>query len=301
MTTDSILEKRKEQLERNASAAAAAAEESAARHDVDPGRGEGRSEAGGDAEKSLPTTVEKGNNIGTDLEVLAARSRQIAKMDEPRTLPGHVLDQSRIIHANMADRETLNRFRHLRTKLLQTARKSNFITMVTSIHSGGGGSYVAANLATSIAMEESRTSMLVDCNLRDPSLAKMFKLNADAGLADLLDNKLPDLDQIIYPAGVRRLRLVPAGRRIETTSEYFSSVRMRKFLHTAQQRYRDRYIVLDAPPIGESADASILAELCDRVIIVVPYAKVTEAQINAAIDSIDRGKLFGLVMNDEPA
>jgi len=295
MMTDSILEKRKEQLERNASAPVA--DGSVVRQEVDPGRRDDDA----DAEMSLPSTVEKSSNIGTDLEVLAARSRQIAKMDEPRALPGHVLDQGRIIHANMSDRETLNRFRHLRTKLLQTARKSNFITMVTSICSGGGASYVAANLATSIAMEESRTGMLVDCNLRDPSLAQMFKLNADAGLADLLDNKLPDLDKIIYPSGVRRLRLVPAGRRLESTSEYFSSVRMRKFLYTAQQRYRDRYIVLDAPPIGESADASILAELCDRVIIVVPYARVTEAQVSDAVDSIDKGKLFGLVMNDEPA
>jgi Mrp family chromosome partitioning ATPase len=75
---------------------------------------------------------------------------------------------------------------------------------------------------------------------------------------------------------------------------------MRKFLYAAQQRYRDRYIVLDAPPIGESADASILAEFCDRVVIVVPYGRVTEGQVSAAVDSVDKSKLFGLVMNDEP-
>ena len=67
-----------------------------------------------------------------------------------------------------------------------------------------------------------------------------------------------------------------------------------------QQRYRNRYIVVDGPSISGSADASVLADLCDFLILVVPYGGVTPGFLDSLIDEIDETKLAGIVLNDQP-
>ena len=73
---------------------------------------------------------------------------------------------------------------------------------------------------------------------------------------------------------------------------------MKQFVEELQSRYTDRYVILDAPPVGNTADARILADLCDFVIIVVPYGMVTVDQIKTAIESVPSDKLIGLIYNN---
>ena len=72
-------------------------------------------------------------------------------------------------------------------------------------------------------------------------------------------------------------------------------------LSSIRQRYAERFILIDAPPVSETADTQILAELCDYILLVVPYGKVTNGQVEASIKSIDSKKLLGIVFNNEPA
>ena len=96
------------------------------------------------------------------------------------------------------------------------------------------------------------------------------------------------------------MRLIPSGARREISSEYFTSLKMRRLLEALKARYAERYVVLDAPAVTESADSRILAELADYVLLVVPYGKVSEAQILAAARAIGAQKLVGVVFNNEP-
>jgi Mrp family chromosome partitioning ATPase len=73
---------------------------------------------------------------------------------------------------------------------------------------------------------------------------------------------------------------------------------MQQFVEELQGRYADRYVVIDAPPIGSTADARILSELCDFAAIVVPYGMVTSDQVRTAIESVDKEKLVGLIFNN---
>ena len=76
---------------------------------------------------------------------------------------------------------------------------------------------------------------------------------------------------------------------------------MKQMLSSVRQRYAERFIIIDAPPTSETADTQILAELCDYIVLVVPYGKVTNGQVEASIKSIDSKKLIGVVFNNEPA
>jgi len=84
------------------------------------------------------------------------------------------------------------------------------------------------------------------------------------------------------------------------TAEYFTSRKVRGLLKGVQQRYPDRYIIINAPPVTNSADTRILAELADLVLLVVAYGRTTEQQIINAAKAIKSEKLLGIVFNDDP-
>lgn len=224
-------------------------------------------------------------------------SKQITKMSEPRWLMPNELEAKRIIYPEMGNRDVADVFRELRTKLLQVSDHSNFVTMITSVIPKGGSSFVALNLATAFSFDEAKTALLIDCNLRNPSIDKLLELDFDYGLTDFLEDRDLQINDIIYSSGIQRLRVIPVGQSRET-SEFYTSVRMRSFLNVVRQRYPDRFIIIDAPSISNSADARILAELCDFAILVVPYGRVTEKQIITASNEIGRDKLAGVVLNN---
>ncbi len=237
---------------------------------------------------------------GVGLELIATASRQIATMKEPNALPQELLKKNRIIFPEMQSRQVANAFREIRTKLLRQLQGQNFVTMVTSVSARGGGSFIALNLAAAFAFDDSKTALLVDCNLRDPSQHNLIGAEPEYGLIDYLENPELVAEKIIYPSGIHRLRVIPVGRRRENVAEYFTSLRMRNLIDSVQERYSDRYIILDAPPVGESVDARILADLCDLVVVVVDYGKVTESQVMAAVDAVGKDKLAGILLNKDP-
>lgn len=250
-----------------------------------------------DKKKQLATS---GEGRYKDVESLAKSAGEIAKMSESRSLDTRFRENNKIIYPEMSDRNFVNNFREIRTKMLSLSQGKNFIAMVTSVSHKGGASFVALNLATAFSFEESKTSILVDCNLRNPSLHSMTDLEQQNGLTDYLEDTSIDMEEIIYQSGIPRMRLIPVGRQQESVSEYFTSVRMKNFLDAVHNRYMDRYIFLDSPPIGESVDARILAELCDIVVLVVEYGKVTRSKLRQVVDSIGQEKLAGIVFNREP-
>ncbi len=216
-------------------------------------------------------------------------SKQIVRMKEPRVLSPEDLDQRRIIYPEAADRVVVNRFRELRTRLLELSAGNNFSLVVSSAVDGGGASFVALNLAAAFAFDNSKTALVIDCNLREPVLHSMLDLTPDMGLTDFLEDVDMDIATIIYPTGVKRLRLIPAGSRRESAAEFFTSFRMKQFLHAIRRRYPDRFIIIDAPAMNDSPDARILAELCDYTLLVLPHARVTDAQALKAASDVQPG------------
>ncbi|MBW0146451.1 polysaccharide biosynthesis protein [Marinobacter sp. CAU 1620] len=218
-------------------------------------------------------------------------------MQEPRRLTADDMDERRIIYPESSNRALVNRFRDLRTKLLEASGGNNFTIVVSATNRGAGASFVALNLAAAFAFDQSKTAVVIDCNLREPTLHSTLDIMPETGLTDFLDDPDYDIARILYPTGIPRLRLIPAGSRRETPSEFFTSFRMKQFLQAVRRRYPDRFIVLDTAPITESPDARILSELCDYAMLVVPHGRVTPNQVEQAALAFNPQKFVGTVIN----
>lgn len=219
-------------------------------------------------------------------------------MGEIQLLDQQGLDEAKIIYAGMPGREVLNAFREVRTKLFQKFKNENFVLMVSSVCDFGGSTFTGVNLAAAIALDREKTAIVVDCNLYNPKLNSFLGDQIEYGLGDYLGDPTLSVEDIIYATGVPRLRIVPAGGEHEPGLELYASENMSKFIGELKERYPDRYIILDAPPIITSADTRILQEKCDGCLLVVPYGKVSKKQVLSAIDAMDQERLVGLIHNN---
>jgi len=254
--------------------------------------------SGHSSERSLIPVERRTTDRGP--EQRASSSKAIARMEEKNLLSKDQLVKAGFIHPELAENRTIQAFREIRTKILQKSQGTNCIIMVTSISSDSGSSFVAQNLAAAFAFDAGKTALLLDCNLRDPSFHKLVLDQDYRGLIDYLENDNMDISQIIYPVGIPRLRIIPAGGKREIPAEYFTSLKMKSLLERIRQRYQERFIIIDAPPMTESADTQILSELCDYVLLVVPYGRVTSSKVVASVKSVEINKFLGVVFNNEP-
>jgi protein-tyrosine kinase len=254
---------------------------------------------------NLQTMVEPTVNQDSDRPEGSLRrvdaARSLALLDEPKALTTRELEDRRVIHRNDSVREQADAFRELRTRLLAAGGERNFVTLVAPISHGCGGSFVARNLAAAFAFDDTKTSLLIDCDVLHPSQHAALRVDtASGGLMDYLEDSSIDVGKILYRTGVPRLRLIPSGRQRETTGESFSSFRMRAMIDSVRSRYADRYIILDSPSVLGSPDARILSELADMVVLVAGYGLVTPEKIEAALASFPPEKVAGVVFNHLP-
>ena len=235
----------------------------------------------------------------TSLSNFSSKSEeQIAKMSEVHTFTDTELDYLKILRQGMKEEKILKIFRELRTRLYAHAKSKNFVCLVSSVVPNGGSSYVSRNLAASIALDKTKTSVLVDANFYAPSSEELIYADTNLGLTDYLSVKDMSIDFIVYASGIPRVRVIPVGSNIEAATERVSSSKMHMFVDELKSRYSDRYIFMDSPAVSEySADVRLLSSLCDFVILVVPFGKATDAQITAAIETVGEKKVAGIVFN----
>lgn len=206
----------------------------------------------------------------------------------------------RIISHDMPDPRPADAFRDLRTQLLART-PGNSVTLVAAVQRGNGGSFVALNLASAVAFDDSRAAVLIDCNLRSPQLhERLAVVPSRAGLVDYLEGRVESLDDIIYPTGVARLMLIPAGARREASGELLGSQRMATLLDSLRAAEGRLNIVLDGPAVASSPDARILSQLADQAVLVAGYGRDTPNAVREAAAVFDPARLAGLVFNRVP-
>lgn len=225
----------------------------------------------------------------------------IALMHEPNALSPDERLLKKIIVREAINNPTVKSLRHIRTRISQRIADSNAVIMVTGVGPGSGASFTAVNLAAAFALDTAKTALLVDCNIHRPFLHKLAVDRTAGGLTDYLAGLKTDVAEIIQPTGIERLRVIPAGAHAHTGVEYFSMDKMKRLIHSLRERYSDRQIILDCPPMARSADAQLLMELSDYALVVVPYGGATESQLQTALKLIEARKLLGVIVNDEPA
>lgn len=224
---------------------------------------------------------------------------RISDMVEVESFTNDELREKRILTRDKVSKRLLNIFRGLRTTLHKKAGDHNYICVVTAVSSGSGSSYIANNLAAAIALDELKSALIVDCNIYAPSAQNLLTTDYQRGLTDYLNDEKMCIEEIIYASGIPRIRVVPVGSSRENGAELFSNHRMRQFIQEICRRYKDRFIIIEAPPASEfAAEAQILSDMADFTLLVVPFGRVTAKQVAAAAAAIAPEKLIGTIFNN---
>ncbi len=242
--------------------------------------------------------TESEDGVASNLLNRQSSAQEIALMDSGELHEKDKLSELKVIYSDMSNTKIANTYRDLRTKLIHKSEGKNFVAMLTSCVPEYDVSNVAINLSIAFTFDQSKTSLFVDCNLNNPSLHKLMNTEVDQGLTDYLENKDIKIEDIIHKPGIKRLSVIPSGSLRETATEYFTSNRMRSLMSKLLQRYSDRFIFLNTASINESADTKILTDLCDYVIMVVPYGKASKKVIQNAAQEIGQEKLLGIIFSD---
>jgi protein-tyrosine kinase len=226
--------------------------------------------------------------------------RPMVQVQETTALAPAQMREMSIITPEAMGQPMVDAFRDIRTRLLAIAGENNIVTLVAPVSPGSGGSFVARNLAAAMAFDESKSAVLVDCDLRNPSQHSTMRVDpSNGGLLSYLENPATQVSDILYETGVPRLRLIPTGGRPTRHAEYFSSFRMRLLIDSLRSRYPDRYLFLDGPPVRGAPDARILADIADVVVLVAGYGRDSAEEIARAAASFDPNKFAGVVFNED--
>lgn len=170
--------------------------------------------------------------------------------------------------------------------------------MITSALPKEGKSFVTANLGISLAHGMDQHSLLVDCDLRRPAMAKNFGLDNSHGLVDYLRDEAV-LPNLIAKTSIKSLSILPSGKPPANPAELLGSTRMAALVEELSSRYEDRIIIFDSPPLLVAAESSVLAGQVDAVILVVRQSCSGRAQIQKIIDIIGAERILGIVFNDQ--
>jgi capsular exopolysaccharide synthesis family protein len=193
-----------------------------------------------------------------------------------------------------ADPVLVEQFRRLAAILhsAQTAGRIR-VLMVTSASADDGKTLTSLNLSLVLSESYRKRVLLIDADLRRPSLGKAAELTAVPGLSDAL--KATTDQRLTLVAVTPTLTLLPAGRPDHDPMGALTSPRMRQILEEAASRFD--WVVLDAPPMGPLADARLLAEMADAAIFVIRAGRTKHAAVKRAIDTLGRERLLGVVLN----
>ena len=172
----------------------------------------------------------------------------------------------------------------------------NLISVASALP-GEGKTFTSLNLAISMAMERDTTVLLVDTDVTNPSLSLLFGQEEAPGLMDVLANDDVDISDVILKTSVDKLRFIPAGQRNPHAAELLASKRMTRFAEEIAERYPDRIIIFDAPPILATSHSALVTNLAGQIVMVVEAGKTLQDKIKEALAQLSRDKVIGLVLN----
>jgi len=193
-------------------------------------------------------------------------------------------------------------YRKLKSSLLRLTNEERFsnLLMVTSAVTGEGKSLTAANLAITMAQEYDLTVLLIDADLRRPSIHTYLGFEQTIGLSDCLQDGI-DIGAAIIKTNISKLSVISAGREVEKPLELFASKKMQELLAELKHRYQDRYVIIDTPPLLPFAETRSLARIVDGIVFVTREGVTPQESVLEAREILKGCPVLGVVLNDSTA
>lgn len=181
-----------------------------------------------------------------------------------------------------------------------TQRKVDHVIQVTSTKPNEGKSFIALNLALSIAMEEQYNVLLVDADITRCSLTNTLNFQREAGLTDVLRDAQPDLRGILKRDKQYPFTFLPAGSGVASAADLFGGRKMKRLVSDIAHRYNDRIIIFDTPPLLAGTEAVVLSHYVGQVLYVVDASVTPHHMIESGLDLLDNYNNVSLILNKTP-
>ncbi len=189
----------------------------------------------------------------------------------------------------------------LRTQVLQKMDENGWRTLaITSPSVESGKTVVSINLAMSIAQQAHRTALLVDFDLRRPSVASTLGVSRSLSLNDVLDGSA-DIGEALVNPGVERFVVLPTNHPVTRASEVLSSAKVSNLISDLRERYSDRIVIFDLPPVLAADDVMTVLPRIDCVLMVVGSGVSTQNEVEEAMSRLSKANLLGIVLNKDEA
>jgi protein-tyrosine kinase len=242
------------------------------------------------------------SNEAAKVDNTAAKVTQINK--ETITLNSANLTERGFIYDSNSAHHIQEEFRHIKRKLLnnafgpaaKTLKHSNLI-MVSSSNPNEGKTFISINLALSIALEQEKTVLLVDADVLRPSLHRELQFERKQGLLEYLLDEVHQLSEVIYNTNITNLKIIPAGKPHRLTNELLASTKMATLAEELAQRYPDRIVIFDCPPILGVTETPVLSSLVGQAVVVVEESRTKLDDVKKAVSQLNDDIAVGFVIN----
>ena len=235
------------------------------------------------------------------------RERQLQKVSRYLPVPGIDYRETKVVEVSAetwrrrklvvaTDGQMAEQFRNLRTSVLRRLKANNISTLaITSPTPRSGTSLIAANLAVGLALATSHTVLLVDLDLRRPTLHEMFGIPLQPGLTNHLFEGVP-LSHCFVNPGLDRLVVLPGGTKITRPSDVLLSNVVADLAHELKTRYSDRLVLFDLPSVLAGDEAQAFLPLVDCYLMTVKAGLTRRDDLERAVEVLG-GNLLGTVLN----
>ncbi|CAD5265251.1 Exopolysaccharide biosynthesis protein [Alteromonas sp. 38] len=201
-------------------------------------------------------------------------------------------------------RQINEEYREIKRKLLanafgplaKTLHNPNII-MVTSSRPSEGKTFTATNLALSIAAEQDKTVLLVDADVLKPNVLNTLGLERRKGLMEYLVGEVDDISEVLYSTNIDKLKIIPAGRSHHLSTEMLASHKMHETVDEFANRYPDRIVIFDTPPLIGINESAILANFAGQAVVVVEEGKAKLSDVKMSVERLNPDMAIGFVVN----
>lgn len=262
-------------------------------------------------ESSLPNSIEKAEALA---QTTSPQNQAITKVEDVEDVE---TEESKFINididklnkkgfvSNNSDRKLINEeYRAIKRKVLDNAfgplsksLTNPNIVMITSSRPSEGKTFSAVNLALSIALEKGKTVLLVDADVLRPNVMRTLELQNQEGLIEYLLGEKTDISDIMCRTNIPNLRIIPAGRAHHLSTELLASEKMYEAVEEFANRYPDRIVIVDTPPLLGINETAILANLAGQAILVTEENKTRLNDVKKAVEQLNPEMAIGFIIN----
>ena len=200
--------------------------------------------------------------------------------------------------------QAIEEYRNLKRPLVENAFGLNSVgiprgnlILVTSSVPEEGKTFTAINLALSIANERDKQVLLIDADVARPSVSKTLGIEYPIGLIDYLENDDIAYADIEVKTNMPGLTLITAGKLHKHSTELLSSNKMAAFAEELSNRYPDRIVIFDSPPLLAATQGDVLAKLVGQIVLVIEAERTLQSMVKASVDKLAACEVVLAVLN----